>query len=74
MRNSCLQKPAQRIIHGVGIASLGDAPGAQLVEGIPCQPIFVHIQRQSAAFGGRAWMRSTSAPVAVQSEPVAFCA
>ena len=50
MRNSCLQKPAQRIIHGVGIASLGDAPGAQLVEGIPCQPIFVHIQRQSAAF------------------------
>ena len=34
-----VQQPGQRVIHGIGIAALSQALGAQLVEGCFCQPI-----------------------------------
>ena len=46
-----VQQPGQRVIHGIGIAALSQALGAQLVEGCFCQPILCRRHRQLAACG-----------------------
>ena len=46
-----VQQPGQRVIHGIGIAALSQALGAQLVESCFCQPILCRRHRQFAARG-----------------------
>ena len=44
-----VEQPRQRVIHGIGIATLSQALGTQLVEGGFCQMILCRRQRQFAA-------------------------